>query len=138
MVKRAAAVPAALGLVVLAAGCGGYDNSKSSKTESEGGGGQMTIAGVSANDHGTKTVGDEAELELDDNYFGPTVLKGTPGQRVTLELENEGQAEHNFTIDSQGIDQDVEAGEDAKVAVMMPKSGAVLFYCKYHKSAGMA
>jgi plastocyanin len=139
-VKRAAAVLAVLGSVVLAAGCGGYGNSKSSKTASEGGGGggQMTIAGVSANDHGTKTVSDETELKLDDNYFAPTVLKGKPGQKVTLELKNEGKAQHNFTIDSQGVDQNLEAGEDAKVSVTIPKSGEVLFYCKYHKSLGMA
>ena len=72
-------------------------------------------------------------MELDDYYFKPTVLKGSPGQKVTLELENEGSVEHNFTIDSQGIDKDLEAGEDAKVTVTIPKSGALSFYCKYHK-----
>ena len=36
------------------------------------------------------------------------------------------------------IDKDLEAGEDAKVSVTIPKSGVVSFYCKYHKSMGMA
>jgi plastocyanin len=36
------------------------------------------------------------------------------------------------------IDQDLEAGEDAKVTVTIPQSGEVSFYCKYHKSQGMA
>jgi plastocyanin len=130
-----------LAVVLLAAGCGGYGGkSKSSSTESSGGGGggKATIAGVPANNHGTKSVSGEAEVELDDYYFEPTVLKGKPGSSVTLELKNEGSVEHNFTIDSQGIDKNLEAGEDVKVSFTIPKSGVVSFYCKYHKSMGMA
>jgi plastocyanin len=99
---------------------------------------KTTIAGLSANDHGVKQVSGEAEVELDDFYFEPTVLKGKPGAKVTLELKNEGKTEHNFSIDDQMIDQDLEAGESAKVTVTIPQSGEVSFYCKYHKSQGMA
>jgi plastocyanin len=124
-------------VVLLAAGCGGYGGkSKSSAGE---GGGKTTVAGVSANNHGSASVSEgSAEVELDDYYFEPTVLKGKPGSSVTLELKNEGSVEHNFTIDSQGIDKDLEPGKSAKVSVTIPKSGALSFYCKYHKSMGMA
>lgn len=118
-------------LAVAAAGCGG-----SGKSSEEGK--TATIAGVEANDHGTKAVGDEAKVELDDYYFEPTVLQAAPGSKVTLELDNEGGVEHNLTIDDQNIDQDVESGEDAKVTVTIPASGQVSFYCKYHKDRGMA
>jgi plastocyanin len=131
--------------VVATAGCGGSSsgsNASSTTTESSGSGGgsggQIDAAGVQANDHGSKSASGETKVELDDYYFEPTVLKGSPGQKVTLELENEGSIEHNFTIGSQGIDKDLEAGEDAKVTVTIPKSGALSFYCKYHKSQGMA
>jgi plastocyanin len=128
-------IAAALVLIALAAaGCG----SSGESSEEAGGGGTKTIAGLKANDHGSKTVSGEAKVELDDYYFEPTVLKGRPGSEVTLELENEGKVEHNLTIESQQIDQDVEPGEDAKVTVTIPQSGAVSFYCKYHKSQGMA
>ena len=61
-----------------------------------------TIGGQKANDHGTKTVsGSSFELEADndgkDFYFDPTILKGKPGQKVTLEIKNEGSVKHNFT-----------------------------------------
>jgi plastocyanin len=144
---RRGAVTAAVGLLVLvAAGCGGgYGGSSKSdngtSTESStgrSGGGQKTIAGVNANDHGTKVVSGETEVELDDFYFEPTVLEGKAGEKVTLELKNEGKVEHSFTVDSQGIDKDLEPGEDAKVSVTIPKSSVVSFYCKYHKSSGMA
>jgi plastocyanin len=136
--KRAFLVAAFV--VLLAAGCGG-SSSKSTSSSSEGsgsGGGKKTIAGVPANDHGSKNVSGESEVELDNFYFEPTVLRGKPGSQVTLELKNEGSTEHNFSIDSQSIDKDVEAGEDAKVTVTFPKSGLLSFYCKYHKGMGMA
>jgi plastocyanin len=122
-------------LVLLAAGCGG--SKKSTSTEASGGA-QKNIAGVHANDHGTKSVSGTTEVELDDYYFEPTVLKGKPGTKVTLELKNEGSIEHNFTLAAQGLDKDLEAGDTAKVAVTIPKSGEISFYCKYHKSMGMA
>jgi plastocyanin len=125
-------------VAVAAAGCGGSSKSNSASTSESSGGGQKTIAGVKANDHGSKNVSGEAEVELDDYYFKPTVLHGKPGSQVTLELKNEGSTEHNFTIDSENIAKDLEAGEDAKVTVTFPKSGVLSFYCKYHKSMGMA
>jgi plastocyanin len=125
-------------VAVAAAGCGGSSKSNSAGTSESSGGGQKTIAGVKANDHGSKNVSGEAEVELDDYYFKPTVLHGKPGSQVTLELKNEGSTEHNFTIDSENIAKDLEAGEDAKVTVTFPKSGVLSFYCKYHKSMGMA
>ena len=57
---------------------------------------------------------------------------------MKLELENEGQADHNLTIDAQGIDEDVPAGEDVEVTVTMPKSGKLPFTCKYHTALGMS
>ena len=133
MFTAAAALTA---LVLVVAGCGG--SSKSGGQENEGQ--KVTIAGVPANDHGTKSVSGETEteLELDDYYFEPTVMKGTPGERVTLELKNEGGTEHNFSIDSEHIDKDLEAGDSAAVTVRIPRSGELSFYCKYHKDRGMA
>ena len=141
--KRGVVIVAASLLLLAAAGCGSSSSSSSGGTtteESGGGGGQKTIAGVQANDHGTKAVEDKGktEVELDDFYFKPTVLEGKPGQKVTLELKNEGNTEHSFTIDSQGIDKDIQPGDEAEVTVTIPKSGVVSFYCKFHKSSGMA
>jgi plastocyanin len=141
--KRGVVIVAGCVLLLAAAGCGSSSSSSSGGTtteESGGGGGQKTIAGVKANDHGTKAVEDngKTEVELDDFYFEPTVLEGKPGQKVTLELKNEGETEHTFTIDSQNVDQDLGPGEEVEVDVTIPKSGVVSFYCKFHKSSGMA
>lgn len=127
------------GLVPLLAGCGSSSSSSSTTAESSSGG-KRPIAGVNANDHGTKAVEDKGktEVELDDFYFKPTVLEGRAGEQVTLELKNEGKVEHSFTVDSQNISKDLEPGDEAEVTVTIPKSGAVSFYCKYHRSSGMA
>ena len=129
-------------LLLAAAGCGSsYGNSSGNTTTgASGGGGRKTIAGVQANDHGAKAVADKGktEVELDDFYFKPTVLTGKAGEKVVLELKNEGQTEHSFTIASQGIDKVIEPGHQAEVTVKIPQSGAVSFYCKFHKSSGMA
>jgi plastocyanin len=97
------------------------------------------VSGQKANDHGSQDVSGESELdlELDDFYFEPTVLTGSPGETLTLDLENEGDTEHNFSLTDQGIDQDVEAGEKAEVSVTFPDSGTLVFFCKYHQDMGM-
>jgi plastocyanin len=118
-------------------GCGGSEGDEGSEGSSKQ---KATIAGLEANDHGSATVEDsgKTEVELDDNYFEPTVLEGSPGKNVLLELKNEGGTEHNFTLEDQSIDEDVEAGEETEVMVKLPQSGELSFYCKYHKDLGMA
>jgi plastocyanin len=137
VVKRWAwiALAVLLGLVsmVLVASCGGGGDESSE-------GGTTTIGDVAANDHGTKDVSGEnkVEVELDDDYFEPTVLEGKAGERVTLELKNEGGSEHNLTIDELNVDQDVEPGDETELEVTFPDSGTLTFYCKYHRGQGMA
>jgi plastocyanin len=116
----------AVGLV--AAACGGSEE-----------GGTISLDGESANDHGTEDVSGETalELELDDFYFAPTVLTGTAGQELALELTNEGGEEHNFSLPDQTIDQDVEPDGSAQVTVTFPDSGTLVFICKYHDGQGM-
>jgi plastocyanin len=140
IVRGGVVIVASMLALLAAAGCGSSSSSSSGTTteSSGGGGGQKTIAGLKANDHGTKTVTKETEVELDDYYFEPTVIQGKAGQKVTLELKNEGKIEHSFVIDSQNIDTTLSPGQDAKVTVTIPPSGAVSFYCKFHKSEGMA
>ena len=79
----------------------------------------------------------EIEMELDDFYFGPTYTRAESGSTVTVALHNEGDAPHTFTIDSLGIDEEVEAGDTAEVEVTLPASGAVRYYCRFHASSGM-
>ena len=90
--RRGVVIIAGCVLLLAAAGCGSSSSSSSGGTtteESSGGGGQKTIAGIKANDHGTKAVEDsgKTEVELDDFYFKPTVLEGKPGEKVDARAE---------------------------------------------------
>ncbi|HKB20068.1 MAG TPA: cupredoxin domain-containing protein [Gaiellaceae bacterium] len=130
-------VISALSLLFIAAGCGG--GSKSSESESEGTT-STTIMGTQVESHGTKDVSSESgkvEIELYDNYFEPTVLKGKPGQMVELELKNEGSATHSFVIADQSIDKVIQPGDETETDVKFPASGQLEFVCKFHQSEGM-
>ncbi|MCC6179324.1 MAG: cupredoxin domain-containing protein [Chloroflexi bacterium] len=101
--------------------------------------GEVRLGSFTFNNHGLKDARgtDELELEADDFYFEPTFVRGTPGQKLTLEIENEGAAEHTFTIPGQQIDTVLQPGGKADVAVTVPNSGALRFYCRFHTSLGM-
>ncbi len=95
---------------------------------------------LTLSDHGTKEVTGLAELDLeaDEYYFKPTFLRGEPGQRLKLEVENESGTLHNVSIPAQNIDLDIPPRGKADVVVTFPPSGVVPFFCKFHKALGMS
>jgi plastocyanin len=102
--------------------------------------GTVTIEGEEATNHGSAKVAgqDEFELELDDNYFGPTVLKGEADQTITLTLHNEGQNPHTFTVDDVNVDEELQPGDEGvTVDIAFPPSGSLTFYCRFHRGSGM-
>jgi YVTN family beta-propeller protein len=90
-------------------------------------------------DHGTKDEKGQAELDLeaDDYYFAPTFLRGEPGQKLTLEIENESGTLHNISLPEQHIDTDIPPKGKVRVDVTIPPSGVVHFFCKFHRALGM-
>ena len=118
----------ALAAAAMLAACGGSSS-----------GGENAGGSSSFNDHGSKTLsGTSVDIEADNYYFSPSVITGKPGEKVTVKIENESSTEHNFSIEDQGVDEDIEGGDDTTVTVTMPSSGTVSFFCEYHKSQGMA
>ena len=120
------------------AGCGGDDESDSGESESAEEASTIEVDGETANYEGTEEItGGSIEFEEDDFYFEPTVLTGEPGTKVTLDITNEGDEEHNLTIEDQGVDEDTEPGESASVDVEIPDDGVIEFVCEYHTSQDM-
>ncbi|MGH9182262.1 MAG: cupredoxin domain-containing protein [Acidimicrobiales bacterium] len=90
------------------------------------------------NDHGTVELAESSlEMEQDDFYFGPTFVKAEPGSTVTVDLINEGDADHTFTVEEQGIDAVLEPGGRQSVEVTVPDGGTLVFVCRFHLSQGM-
>jgi plastocyanin len=103
------------------------------------GGGTTRIKGEKANDHGSADLSGKStfSIETDSYYFDPTTLKGKAGEKVTLTFKNESSTNHNFTVESQGLNLDIDAGQTKSVSVTFPSSGSVEFHCEYHQSLGM-
>lgn len=101
--------------------------------------GTVMIAGEEATNHGAEDVTglSETEVEVDDYYFEPTVLEGEAGQSLSVSLHNEGAVAHTFTIDEQEVDVQLSGGASDQADVTFPESGALVFYCTFHRSSGM-
>ena len=87
-------------------------------------------------DHGTETFTDtefSVEMELDDFYFAPTTIKAPGGAKATLELHNEGEVAHTFTIDGLDVDQEVAAGQTETVTIDdLGTDTRVEYVCRFH------
>jgi plastocyanin len=108
-----------------------------SSSGSGGGGGGYGGSSSKTTTASNSSSSDSNEVEMYDDYFKPKTITGKAGSTVKIELKNEGSNEHNFKIDGQKADADVEPGKKATVSVVIPKSGTVQFYCEYHKGLGM-
>lgn len=128
-------------LVFLLVSCGG-DGQEKATTETESAPSAATTSlsgGETANFHGSINATGKSDfaVELGDNYFDPTVLTGSAGQSLTLNLRNEGKAIHSFTLSDQGVDVDVPVAQSTTVKVTFPQSGGLVFNCKYHIAENM-
>jgi plastocyanin len=121
-----------LSLVALTAvACGGSSKSESTTAP------PISLPGTT-NNHGTKTASGSMEVELDDFYFEPTFIKAKPGEKITIEVKNEGKAVHTFTSTDLGnVDEQLAAGTSKKITVTAPQSGQAVFFCRFHQSQGM-
>jgi plastocyanin len=99
----------------------------------------IVIDGEGINFHGIGRAvdGGTIEMEMDDDYFEPTVLKGPAGATVTIELRNEGLHPHNFSVPGQRIDLNCGVRAHGEVEVGFPRSGVLIFTCKYTATSGM-
>lgn len=143
--KKITALLAVAALGLAACGSGDDDNSSasssgssSSSTAAAGGGGYGSGGSkTTSSNAATSNSSGEIKMQMVDDAFQPKAITGKAGSTVKVELKNTGSREHNFKIDGQKADADVEPGEDATVSVKIPTSGSVQFYCEYHKGLGM-
>jgi plastocyanin len=142
MWKSMIALTIAVGLA--AAGCGGGGDSGGSAAGSPSTPTNATTtaapttAAPTTTAPATPTAGEtsgEAELKLEDFEFSPKTLDVAPG--ASIRLENEGQAPHTITIDGQGVDEEVQAGDGSAVTLDL-SPGTYDYYCRFHKAQGMS
>jgi plastocyanin len=119
--------------VLVTAGCGDDEDGDSATTDTTA---ASSVLPAGTPDHGTAEAEDGMEVELDDFYFGPTVIEATPGQAFKVELFNEGGTPHTFTIDSLAINVTLSPEQRMEVTITAPEeAGTIPFYCKIHQAS---
>ena len=123
-------------MTLLAIGCGGDDGETTSTASNEP---PLVALNGNVSNHGTKDLGTatKVDVELADLFFAPTFIKAAPGSEVEISLKNSGQSQHTFTIDETKTNVDLAAGKSSSVKVQLPASGALAFYCNFHRGSGM-
>ena len=114
-----------MGLLVLSAACGGDDD--------DGGGAAPaapTVAPTAA----------PAVLNVTtlDNSFNPATGSVRAGQKVTVNVKNDGQRPHTFTIDGVVDSGRLDAGQSKTVEFTPSSAGSLAFYCTIHTAAVMS
>lgn len=130
-----AARSAALALLLVATACGGDEDPAPAPQPPN----TVALDGEVANDRGSAHVDAEGEaaLETGEFFFAPTVLTGAADLDAVLEVRNGGAVRHNLTLPELGIDEDLDPGAAATIAVTFPRSGSTLFFCRFHRDRGM-
>lgn len=118
--------------------------SPATSSSSSSSGGKITIGSDQANDHGTEDATGKSTFEIEASndssgyFFKPTILQGSGGQSITLEIKNDGSVLHNFSITSMNVNVTVEPGASQEVKVTFPQTGTVEYFCSFHHALGMA
>ena len=102
---------AVFSVALLTAACGSDDDGTDGSTDTGGGESEQTIT-------------------IADFTFDPSSLTVPSGEDVTIEVTNEDDAEHSFTLDDDSVSQDVEGGESQTVTINLTEG--IGWHCEYH------
>jgi plastocyanin len=86
------------------------------------------LVGCGGDDDGAATT-----ITMTDNAFAPADITMAPG---VVDLVNEGEATHNFTVEGEGVDVDVDAGATGSASIDLA-AGTYTVFCEFHRSQGM-
>jgi plastocyanin len=96
----------------------------------------VMLATACGNDGGDPPACDNprttTSVTMGDFFYEPTCVQASPGGE--LEVVNEGQAPHTFTVETETVDveADVPAGERATLSVPDFEAGTYRVTCTYH------
>ena len=89
--------------------------------------------GAAAGDDGASSGGASSTIAMRDDEFVPSEATVAVGD---IELINEGESPHNFTVDGEGIDVDVDPGATVTQSIDLA-AGTYTIFCEFHRSEGM-
>jgi plastocyanin len=112
--------------LLVATGCGGDDDED---TEA----GDDTSETTAADGGGADEGGGGGDLNITASgfKFEPDTLE-TEGGTVSVTVTNDDSVTHTFTLDDDGVDEEVPGGEAVTVDVEVPAGGEVTYHCEIH------
>jgi plastocyanin len=87
---------------------------------------------------GSSSSGGGTQVAMRDFSYSPNTLTARAGQAVTLELKNEGEQPHTFTIAGLTDSQRVEKGQSKSITFTPTQAGPLTFFCTVHGQASMS
>lgn len=141
--RRIALVVSLIALVFSVAcgdGTGAEDQTVATPPAEYGESPKATSDQAEINEHGTETFTENefgVEMELDNFYFEPTYVKSPGDSTATMELHNEGDVQHTFTIDDLDVDEELAPDERKTITVEIGTETRYEFYCRFHAPQGM-
>jgi plastocyanin len=101
----------------------------------------LTACGGGADSGGTSPVAaDQSDasaatstVTMTDNAYSPAEPVVQSGE---LQLVNDGESPHTFTVDGQGVNIEVDAGSSARATIDL-EPGTYTVFCEFHRAQGM-
>ena len=90
----------------------------------------MAACGSDDGTDGSTDGGGDQAITIADFAFDPNTLTVPSGEDVAIEVTNEDDVEHSFTLDDDSVSQDVEGGESQTVTLNV--SEEIGWHCEYH------
>jgi len=75
----------------------------------------------------------QVEMTIEDFSFDPAVIDADLGDEISIELANDGEQAHTFTISELVVDQTLESGQDIDVTFTPDEPGEFTYYCRIHR-----
>jgi plastocyanin len=110
---------AVFSIALLTAACSSGDGSPGTGGGSSGSSSPETGGGA-----------EDQTVTISNFAFDPSTLALPSGQNVKIEVTNEDDVEHSFTLDDDSVSQDVEGGEDTSVTLNLTEG--IGWHCEYH------
>jgi plastocyanin len=88
---------------------------------------------AAAGDGGGSAAETIGTIAMRDDVFVPSEATIDAGD---VELVNEGESAHNFTVEGEGIDVDVDPGTTTTQSIDLA-AGTYTMFCEFHRSNGM-
>jgi plastocyanin len=75
----------------------------------------------------------DVELTMEDFSFSPGSIEINFGDELLIEIANDGEADHTFTVSEFLVDETLSSGEDRDITFTPNEPGEFTYFCRFHQ-----